>query len=97
MVRYLLGTNDKGVTFKPIGKIDNLECFVQVDFAGNYTSVTCENPNSVKFRTSRVIKYDGCPITWFSRLQSEIALGTTEAQYIALSTTAREVLSIREL
>ena len=34
---------------------------------------------------------------WFSRLQTEIALSTTEAEYIALSTGAREVLPIRAL
>ena len=34
---------------------------------------------------------------WYSRLQTEIALSTTEAEYIALSTGAREVLPIRAL
>eukprot|EP00957_Ditylum_brightwellii_P155401 11829735-Ditylum_brightwellii.AAC.1 len=41
--------------------------------------------------------YGNCPITWFSCLQNEIALSTTEAEYIALSTAAREVLSMRTL
>ena len=41
--------------------------------------------------------YGNSPIPWFSRLQSEIALSTTEAEYIALSTAAREVLPIRKL
>ena len=44
-----------------------------------------------------MIKYAGCPITWFSRIQTEISLSTTEAEYIALSTAAREVLPLREL
>ena len=42
-------------------------------------------------------KYAGCPITWFSRLQTEISLSTTEAEYIVLSTAARKVLSLREM
>ena len=41
--------------------------------------------------------YAGCPITWFSRLQGEITLSTTESEYFALSTAIRECLPIREL
>ena len=95
--RYLLGTKDKGISFKPTTDLSQFECYVDADFAGNYTSDTCEDPNSVKSRTGCVIKYAGCPITWFSRLQTEIALSTTEAEYIALSTAAREVLPLREM
>ena len=51
----------------------------------------------MKSRTGCVINYAGCPIAYFSRLQTEIALSTTEAEYIALSTAAREVLPLREL
>ncbi len=36
--------------------------------------------------------YSGCPITWTSKLQTEIALSTTEAEYIALSQAMREML-----
>ena len=38
-----------------------------------------------------------CPITWTSRLQTEIALSTTEAEYIALSSGMRELLPTRSL
>ena len=95
--QYLIGTRDKGLIFKPTGELSEFECYVDADFAGNYTTENNEDPNSVKSRTGCVIKYAGCPITWFSRLQSEIALSTTEAEYIALSTAAREVLPLREL
>ena len=36
--------------------------------------------------------YDGCPITWGSKLQTEIALSTTESKYIDLSSAMREVI-----
>ena len=55
------------------------------------------NPDSVKSRTGCVIKYTGYHITWFSLLQTEISLSTTEAEYIALSTAARELLPMREM
>ena len=41
--------------------------------------------------------YAGCPITWGSRMQTEIALSTTESEYIALSTAMREVIPFTEL
>ena len=36
--------------------------------------------------------YAGCPIIWVSKLQTEIALSTTEAEYIALSQAMRDVI-----
>ena len=96
--RYLLGTRDKGLQFKPdITKLDNIECYVDADFAGNYSKEINDDPVSCKSRTGCVIKYAGCPIHWFSRMQSEISLSTTEAEYIALSTAARELLPMRHL
>jgi hypothetical protein len=51
----------------------------------------------VMSRTGFVIMYAGCPITWSSKLQTEIALSTTEAEYIALSQAMREVIPFMEL
>jgi hypothetical protein len=45
-------------------------------------------------KTGFVIKYADCPIYWKSKLQTEIALSTTEAEYVALSTTLREVIPL---
>ena len=36
--------------------------------------------------------YAGCPITRGSKLQTEIALSTTESEYIALSSAMQEVI-----
>ena len=36
--------------------------------------------------------YANCPITWASKLQTTIALSTTEAEYVALSTAMRDVI-----
>ena len=41
--------------------------------------------------------YAGCPVHWCSKLQTEIALSTTEAEYIALSQSLREVIPLIEL
>ena len=34
----------------------------------------------------------GIPVTWGSKLQTEIALSTTESEYIALSSAMSEVI-----
>ena len=41
-----------------------------------------------------VVMYDNFPVYWRSSLQTEIALSTAEAEYIALSSALREVLSL---
>ena len=44
-----------------------------------------------------VVKFAGCPIVWSSKLQTTIALSTTEVEYMALSTAAREVIYLMNL
>ena len=94
--RYLLDTRDKGVTFKP-GTSKGLECYVDADFAGAWKDGDQDCAESVLSRTRFVIMYAGCPITWQSKLQTEIALSTTESEYIALSTAMREVIPFLNL
>ena len=62
------------------------------DFAGGWKYGNNDSPESVLSRTGFVIMYSGCPITWGSKLQTEIALSTTESKYIALSSAMREVI-----
>lgn len=98
IARYLKGTSDQGLILRPDKtKLNSLDVYVDADFAGAYTSEDHEDPTNVKSRTGCVIHFANCPIHWFSRLQTEIALSTTEAEYMALSVAAREVLPLREL
>ena len=71
-----------------------IECYVDADFAGAYNKEDNKDPCSVRSRTGFVIKYAGCPITWASKLQTEIALSTTEAEYIALSQAMRYIIPL---
>ena len=56
-------TKDKDIRLKPTKDVSHFECYIDADFAENYKSGTCEDPNSVKYRIGCVIKYTGCPIT----------------------------------
>jgi hypothetical protein len=53
--------------------------------------------DNVLSRTGYIITFCGCPIHWVSKLQTEIALSTTESEYIALSMATRELLPLRRL
>ena len=44
-----------------------------------------------------IINYAGCPILWASKLQTEIALSTTKAEYITLLQALREVIPLIHL
>ena len=94
--KYLLGTQDKGIIFKPdISK--GIECYVDADFSGNWNAIDSEDSENVLSRSGFIIFYAGCPIHWVSKLQTEIALSTTESEYIALSQSMRDVIPLINL
>jgi hypothetical protein len=69
-----------------------VDCYVDASFANEYEGTRSDDPSSVLSRTGYVIFYRGCPIIWVSKMQTEIALSTTEAEYIALSQAMRDVI-----
>ena len=94
--RYLLGTKDRGIIYEPDPK-KGLECYVDADFAGGWSSADSDDADNVMSRTGYVLFYAGCPIYWVSKLQTEIALSTAESEYIALSSALREVIPLMRL
>jgi hypothetical protein len=91
--RYLLGTKDKGLIMRP--NQEGMECWVDAAHASEWNNKTASNdPNTARSRMGYVITYAGCPMHWSSKMQTEIALSTTEVEYIALSQAMREVLPI---
>jgi hypothetical protein len=70
---------------------------VDADFAGLRNYESDQDPVCVKSRTGYVMMLGGCPIQWNSKLQTEIALSTTESEYIALSQAMRELIPLRRL
>jgi hypothetical protein len=94
--RYLQGTKDRGLCFKPTETV-KLDCYCDADFAGLYNVEHHQDPVCVKSRTGFCLTLGDCPLLWVSKLQTEIALSTTEAEYIALSQAIRELLPMRAL
>ena len=99
IVRYLLYLKRKGTVglrFIP-DRTKSLEVFVDASFAGDWNKEWSDEPTSVMSRTGFLIKYANCPIVFCSKLQTEIALSTTESEYIALSQSLRDAIPLIEL
>ena len=76
--RYLLGTKQKGMIYKP-DPTKGLEVYVDADFVGGWDPENTNDADTVYSRTGFVIQYANCPVLWVSKLQTEIALSTAES------------------
>jgi hypothetical protein len=79
------------------GGTEKIDCYVDSDFARLFSVEDKQQPMSDKSRTCYVIMYYGVPIIWLSKIQTQIALSTMEAEYISLSQSMRYLIPIREI
>jgi hypothetical protein len=92
--RSLKGTMNRGLILSLTDSPD-IDCYHDVDFAGLYGHKDAQDPHCARSRgTGYIIMAFGCPIIWKSRLQMEIALTTMEAEYVALSTSCKDLFPI---
>lgn len=97
IARYLKTVADQGIKLHP-RRNQGFECYADADFSGNWMKEYAQfDPTTAKSRSGWVILYANCPILWASKLQGQVALSTTEAEYISLSTALRDVLPLMEL
>ena len=97
LAKYLNATKDKGIVMRP-DYSKSFEVYADADFAGNwFKSTAMEDPSTAKSRSGYVIMYLGCPVYWGSKLQTQVALSTCEAEYISLSQALRDAIPIMEL
>ena len=94
--KYLQGTKDNGLILRP-KNILQVDCYADANFAGLYSVEEPQDSISVKSRTGYVLTFAGCPIHWVSKLQTEIALSTLHAEYVALSQSLRDLLPTKDL
>jgi hypothetical protein len=84
IVRYLKGTADKGMIFSTVDKA-SVDCYVDADFAGAFDKDRdTQDPATARSRTGYIVFAYRVPSCWGSKLQTEVALSTMEAEYIAL-------------
>jgi len=87
VLRYLKGTADLKIHYQDNGK--PLHCYVDADWANDSTDR--------KSYSGYVFLEAGGAISWESKKQSLVALSSTEAEYIALSTAAKEATYLKKL
>jgi hypothetical protein len=81
---------------RPTG--DSFDVYVDADFAGNWIpNEAMDDANTARSRYGYIVMYNGCPVTWASRMQTEVALSTTESEYIGLSQSLRHVIPLINL
>lgn len=94
--QYLAKTKDDGLILKP-DSTKGLECYVDTDWAGSYTHQSSHDLLTAHSQTGYMISYARFPIIWTSKMQPLIALSTTKAEYIVLSTALHEVIAVMNL
>ncbi|KAL7478529.1 hypothetical protein ACHAW6_004292 [Cyclotella cf. meneghiniana] len=96
IVEYLKATRHIGLRFKPDAS-KGFQCYCVADFAGNWNKeFTATDPSTGKSRSGWIVFKAACLIIWASKLQSQVALSTTEAEYKAMS-MALHVIPLMEL
>ena len=97
LIKYLSGTANKGIYIQPSGD-PVLYVYADADFSGNWNKSTApEDSSTAKSRTGYFISFANCPIIWISKLQTQVALSTTEAEYIALSQSLRDAIPLMQI
>ena len=87
--RYIAGTITKGITYSRNSKRGVLESYSDAEFGG------CTK--SGRSTSGVVVKYAGEVISWISQRQPTVATSTTEAEIIAASEAAKEVIWLSRL
>lgn len=86
--RYLKGKEDYSIKYKETDN-KNFTVYCDADFAGD-TSTS-------RSTTGSVFIYGGGPIHWKSQRQKLITLSSTEAEFVSLCSTTKEVIWLRKL
>jgi hypothetical protein len=92
----LKATREKGMILKPSGTL-KIDSYPDADFAGLYGYAKITDSACVKSRTGFIITVSECPMVWVSKLQTETALSTMEAEIIALAHCCRELFPVMDL
>ena len=79
LVQYLMRSRDVGIRFSQ-NPNKGFECYCDANFSDWNKDGAAHDPSTAKLRSSWIVVYAGCPIIWASKLQSQVALLTTEAE-----------------
>jgi len=86
ILRYLKSTSKMHLSFKRSNL--TLQGFSDADLGGDLDG---------RKSTSYIFTLDGTTISWKSKLHRRVSLSTTEAEYIAIAETAKEMIWLKNL
>ena len=93
---YLQGTKENVILFNSSKKMV-VGCYADADFAGLWGPEDPQDPICARSRTGFVVTFANFPLLWVSTLQTDIALSTLHSEYVALSRSFRELLTLKVL
>ena len=93
IIRYFRGKKYKGLAIFP-RKTLQVDCHIDADFSGLWNVEHEQDTIFVKSPTEYLILFVKYPLLCTSKLQTQIAHSTMEAEYTFLSTAMRELIGI---
>jgi hypothetical protein len=87
LLRYIKGTQYIGIKYGS----------TELNLVGYSDSDWASDVDSRRSTTGYIFMLAGGPISWKSKCQPTVALSSTEAEYMALTATAQEAMSLRTL
>ena len=87
--RYLRGTINYGIKYRQNGSKPVLTEWTDADWA--------RDQEKRRSRSGYVLRLSSGPILWCSKMQTSVAMSTTEAEFDALAGTVRDVIWVRAI
>ena len=75
----------------------NIDCYIDSNFVGLLGYVDSQDPTCVRSRTGYTIMIGGCLVLLSIKLETEIELSTMKTEYIALSTSLKQLIPFKRL
>ncbi|KAL7484559.1 hypothetical protein ACHAW6_010190 [Cyclotella cf. meneghiniana] len=101
VAKYASNPRKENETWYSSNKPDSSKRFydyADVEFSGEWNRDFAEtDPTTTKSRSDCFILNDNCPVIWCYKLQSQVALSTTVAEYIALSQAPSNIIPVMSL
>lgn len=89
ILKYLVGTKDKGIMFKRNIPIGDIRAFSDSDYAGDLMTR--------RSTTGTVLMLENGPIYWSSKRQPIVALSSTESEFIAAADTCKDAMYLKSV
>ena len=71
-----------------------VDCFVDSNHAGQWNTEDPDDPLCMISQIGYVLMVGNCSAHWVSKLQTEIAVSTMEAEYITLNTAMQDLIPL---